>query len=291
MFKGCLEEMGFTLNLYDPCVANKDINGQQCKICWYVDNTKISHADSKVVDTVIKNIKAKVGKMTVARGNIHTFVGVDIEFIGDGSVSLLMNDYTDKCIKMYQHEIKSKATTPVKGDLFEEDSNELVKLLDEIKDNKCHHTTAKLSYLSKCARLDIDLAVSFLCTRVLSPTAGDEEKLKKVLAYLQGTRKMNRFIGMNGLSYLQTWIDASYAVHRDMRGHTGGVISLGRGAVIHNCSKQKINTKSSTKSEVVGASDFLLYTILALYFLKAQGCKLNRNIFYQDDTGAIVKKW
>ena len=50
---------------------------------------------------------------------------------------------------------------------------------------------------------------------------------------------------------------------------------------------KKINTKSSTESEVVGASDFLLYTIWASYFLSAQGYKLHRNIFYQDNTSAI----
>ena len=98
---------------------------------------------------------------------------------------------------------------------------------------------------------------------------------------------MTRIMGMDGLRYLQTWVDASYAVHRDMLGHTGGVISLGRGTAIHGCSKQKINTKSSTESEVVGASDFLPYTIWASYFLSAQGYKLHRNIFYQDNTSAI----
>ena len=74
---------------------------------------------------------------------------------------------------------------------------------------------------------------------------------------------------------------------KEMRGHTGGVISLGKGAVLHNCTKQKINTKSSTESEVAGVSDFLPYTIWASHFLKAQGYKLIRNIFYQDNTSAI----
>ena len=92
---------------------------------------------------------------------------------------------------------------------------------------------------------------------------------------------------MHGMNYIQTLIDASYAIHRDMRGHTGGVISIGKGTVIHNCSKQKLNTKNSTKSEVVGVSDFLPYTIWASYLLKAQGYKLKRNILFQDNTSAI----
>ena len=62
---------------------------------------------------------------------------------------------------------------------------------------------------------------------------------------------------------------------------------MGRGVVIHNCSKQRLNTKSSTESELVGVSDYLPYTIWASYFLKEQGYKVQRNIFYQDNMSTI----
>ena len=130
-------------------------------------------------------------------------------------------------------------------------------------------------YASKRVRIDIDLAISFLCTRVASPTVGDRDKLIRVMSYLKGTWKMKRIMGMNRPDYIQTWIDTSYAIHRDMRGYTGGVISMGKDTMIHNCTKHKLNTKSSTESEVVGVSDFLPYIIWASYFLKAQGYTLN----------------
>ena len=47
-----LEAMGFKINPYDPCVANAEIEGSQCTICWYVDDTKISHVNSEVVSKV-----------------------------------------------------------------------------------------------------------------------------------------------------------------------------------------------------------------------------------------------
>ena len=56
-FKSCLENMGFKINPYDPCVANKCINEKQCTVCWYVDDTKISHEDKGVVDHVIQSKK------------------------------------------------------------------------------------------------------------------------------------------------------------------------------------------------------------------------------------------
>lgn len=111
--------------------------------------------------------------------------------------------------------------------------------------------------------------------------------MNRVLLYLNRTKAIKRVIGANGLDYLQTWIDASYAMYRDMRECTGGVINMGQEAVVHNCSKQKLNTKSSTESEIVGVSDFLPHTLWASYFLGAQGNKLYRSIFYQDNTSAI----
>ena len=45
MFTEILEKMGFELNPYDKCVANKMVNGKQCTIVWYVDDVKVSHME------------------------------------------------------------------------------------------------------------------------------------------------------------------------------------------------------------------------------------------------------
>ena len=87
--------------------------------------------------------------------------------------------------------------------------------------------------------------------------------------------------------YLKTWVDAAYGVHSDMRGHTGGLMSVGTGIIHHKTSKQRINTKSSTETEVVGASDYLSYTIWTKKFLEDQGYKLKRTEYYQDNQSAI----
>ena len=44
-----LEDMGFDVNPYDPCVANKIGNGSQCAAVWHVDDLKVSHKDEAVV--------------------------------------------------------------------------------------------------------------------------------------------------------------------------------------------------------------------------------------------------
>jgi ribosomal protein S18 len=86
---------------------------------------------------------------------------------------------------------------------------------------------------------------------------------------------------------ITTYVDASYAVHQDIKSHTGGAISLGTGAVMRKSSKQKLNTKSSMEAELVGASDYLPNTIWLKYFLEEQGYRIQENTFMQDNQSAM----
>jgi hypothetical protein len=52
-----LREMGFVINPYDPCVANKMINGTQMTIRWHVDDLMISHLSQDEIMKVVQGIK------------------------------------------------------------------------------------------------------------------------------------------------------------------------------------------------------------------------------------------
>ena len=56
---------------------------------------------------------------------------------------------------------------------------------------------------------------------------------------------------------IRWWVDASFAVHPDMKSHSGTMMSMGQGAVILESKKQKLNTKSLTESELVGVDDYM----------------------------------
>ena len=58
-FVKSLTKHGFKLNPYDGCVTNKIVKGKQITICFHVDDFKISHEYSKVVDEMIKWLQAK----------------------------------------------------------------------------------------------------------------------------------------------------------------------------------------------------------------------------------------
>ena len=72
-----------------------------------------------------------------------------------------------------------------------------------------------------------------------------------------------------------------------MRSQTGGIISLGWGAVHARSRKQKINTKSSTESELVGLSEYVPYNIWLVNFMKAQGYDIRSNVIHQDNMSTI----
>ena len=145
----------------------------------------------------------------------------------------------------------------------------------------------KLLYICKRSRPDIEPAISFLCTRVANPNVEDDVKLTRVLRYLQDTIEDRRVIGINDIDTLETWVDAAYAVHPDMRSHTGGTMSLGTGVIHTKSFKQKLNTKSSTEAELVGVSEYLPYHIWLVNFLQRQGYNIKNKIVYQDNQSAI----
>ena len=81
-------------------------------------------------------------------------------------------------------------------------------------------------------RPDLETSVSFLTMRVTKINVEDWKKIKRGLTYVKNTIKDKRIIIEKTLSDLYTWIDASYDVHNNMRGHTKGEISMGYG-IIH----------------------------------------------------------
>jgi hypothetical protein len=285
LFTGTLVEMGFELNPYDACVANKVVDGKQCTIVWYVDDNKISHVDSKVNTEVIQRIEERFGKMTVTRGKKHVFLGMEIEYLENGTASIDMSEYLREGIQEFPEVINSSAATPARRDMYEID--EKSKLLDPKRSAIFHSIVAKNLYVSHRGRLDVQLPIAFLCTRVSCSTEQDWKKLRRVLEYLNGTLDDKRYIGADSLLQMKTWVDASYAVHADMKSHTGGVVSFGTGALMGKSSKQKLNTKSSTEAELVGASDYLPHAIWARKFMEKQGYPITHNIFYQDNESAI----
>ena len=285
LFSSTLVKMGFDINPYDKCVANKMINGKQCTIAWYVDDVKVSHLHEPVVDEVIQAIEKHFGKMEVNKSKTFDYLGMNIVFTEDKKISIEMKEQIRDAISSFGEDIRGEVSSPTPKHLFHVDPD--CQRLTESQAEIFHSVTAKLLYLEKRARPDIETAVAFLTTRVADPTTDDWKKLRRVLLYLQNTIDDIRIIGCDDLDHVFMWVDAAFAVHPNMRSQTGGAMSMGWGIVHGKSSKQKLNTKSSTESELVGVSEYLPYNIWLLNFMKHQGYRVKHNTLFQDNESAI----
>jgi hypothetical protein len=279
-----LSDFGFIKNEYDPCVFNKTMYDKQCTIVIHVDDLKISCADSRGVDDVIKELKRKYGNINVHREEVIDYLGMDFDYSKKGVVTISMTAMVEQIID--EMEVTTSARTPASNDLFLVD--EKSPALDKERKEKFHSIVAKLLYIAKRARPDILTAVSFLTTRCTCSTEQDWNKLLRVAKYLYATKELSLRLSASGNLVIHSYIDASFACHKDGKSHTGEMITLGGGAVFSRSSKQKLVTKSSTEAELVGLSDGLSHVLWTKNFLQSQGYANGPAIIHQDNKSTIT---
>ena len=73
----------------------------------------------------------------------------------------------------------------------------------------------------------------------------------------------------NNLGIIHWFVDASYAIHNDCKGHTGSMLTMEAGAVISFSRKQKLNAKSSTGAELIRVNDALSQILWTRYFMES----------------------
>jgi hypothetical protein len=108
-FVKSLTDIDFIINPYDPCVANKIIEGEQMTICFHVGDCKLSHRKKTVMDRMIGYLWQEYeiifedgsGAMTVSRGKIHKYLDMLLDYSVPGQVKITMLDYVDKILAAF----------------------------------------------------------------------------------------------------------------------------------------------------------------------------------------------
>ena len=142
LFLNKLTDLGFKVNPYDRCVANKIIDGQQCTIVWYVDDVKVSYTNKSVVSDVIKYMQEEFGNITVSRGNSHTYLGMDIEFLKNNSIYISMKRHMKELLNMLSGGVHGTTTSLAKKDMFNVDTKS--RALDQKSVDLFHSVIAKI---------------------------------------------------------------------------------------------------------------------------------------------------
>jgi hypothetical protein len=135
---------------------------------------------------------------------------------------------------------------------------------------------------------DIQTPIAFLTIRVQSPDTDDWKKLGRVMKRLNSLRELVLALKADDTQILKLWIDGSFATHHDMRSHTGGMLSMGKGVTCGTSIKQKLNARSSTETELVGTNDVLPQVLWTRCFLDAQGYNAKEYVIHQDNLNAML---
>ena len=168
-------------------------------------------------------------------GKRHNYLGMWLDYSIPGKVRISMEEYLRGVLDDFPKEITETPETPAASNLFNvRDENEQ-ELLDKTRAQAFHHEVAQLLFTGIRCRKDTQTVIAFLTTRVRNLDEDDWKKLRRLIGYLKITIKLPLILRADGVNVLKWWVNASYAAHGDMRGHTGGTLSMGkdgRGSII-----------------------------------------------------------
>jgi hypothetical protein len=207
-----------------------------------------------------------------------------LDFNSPGKVKINMTVYVKSMIKDFPEEVQ-KSNYPWNDNLYKINDKD-IKL--DTKTKETFHTfVAKGLFLCKRGRPDIQPSIAFLSTRVRSPGQQDWFKLTKLMEFLKSTEDDVLTLSCDGSQNIIWYVDAAFGVHHDMKNHTRATMTLGDGAIQSYSTKQKINTRSSTESELVSIDDVISKIIWTKLFLQAQGFHVKENIINRDNQSSM----
>jgi len=163
--------------------------------------------------------------ITISKGKVHDYLGMTIDYAKDGKVMFKMDNFVERLLDEAPADMQSNtAATPAAGHIFQ--VNKEGKKLDSKTVDLFHHLVAKLLYLRKRVRPDLHMAVAFLTTRVTSPDKDVYKKLGRCIAYLWATKELFLTLEADSDGRIRWWVDASFAVHPDMKSRTGAALTM-----------------------------------------------------------------
>ena len=150
-----------------------------------------------------------------------------------------------------------RSTILADNNMFQVRPEDYQTLINKERETELHHTVARLIYFMSRAKKDIKTSIDFLCTWVRSPDKDEWKNIVRVIRYTRGTVHLPLIPRADVLSVIKWWVDASFASHPYCKGHTGSMMFMGSVLIMEISWKKKINGRSSTEAEIVGADDAL----------------------------------
>jgi hypothetical protein len=127
--------------------------------------------DPQVVTNILDEMEKLYLGLVISRGKKHTLLGMKIEFLKGGKLSIDTSEYIKEAIKDFKEDVSKTVNSAAAHSLFSVDVRSAP--LCCTKGDSYHSVVAKLLWVMKRGRPDIKTAIAFLCTRVKAPTEQD----------------------------------------------------------------------------------------------------------------------
>ena len=264
------------------CIFKLELeDGRVLYVAAYVDDILIATNDPELRTELIQYLKKDFPDIEANTGNKHSFLGMAIEF-----------DYVRKIIKydniQYLRELCAKYNIN-EGSKYPYDKNLLKPSTNTNLVDPTEYKSLIMSifYVSRHSRPETLFAISYLAQFSNNPDQSHWDKALIILKYLFRTIDYKLIHRCDDESYLNAYVDASYAIHHDARSHAGSVMFDGRNLVDASSNKLQHMNKASTDAEV-SAVHHKMNTIESLreLYYEITGVE-SPVVIYQDNKSAI----
>ena len=281
-----LKQLGYEQNPDEPCVLNRSVGGKQSTLIVHVDDIKAMSLIPGEIVRVHNALKQKFGEVSLKEGPKHIYLGMTFDYSFPGKVVVTMLGFERDLISECDSN-EAKANTPAQNDVFDKGDS---KSLGAGRAKVYHSYVMKVAYLAKRVKPELSVGISYMMSQVTAPNEADWAKLDRSIRYVRdniGQGIVLQAAGKGKEVQIDGYIDAAFGCHVDGKSHTGVCISLGGGPVFVRSTKQKIVTKSSTESELVGLSDEAGAVMSVASFVELQGY-VPKTCINQDNMGTIA---
>ena len=282
-----LKQCGYSVHPSDQGIFQKNIGKDVITVCLWVDDFLGWSSCRGLVQELENAVRAKYGDARFDDSDVLNYIGMTISQPMHGVIIIKQVEYTKKIVKLAG--VKNTSDSPNHPSLMNSKLS-----VDDADGGDCIDRGTYLSllmsamYLAKRARPDILTPVCILSSRAQEPTTNDMKCLMRVFGYLKGTTDLGLVVKPDSL-LLHYWVDASYNLHSDSRGHTGIVATIGKynAANYVRSQKQKIHTRSSTEAELVAADEAVLHLMWIILIFDALGYPQTPVTVFQDNKSTM----
>jgi hypothetical protein len=230
----------------------------------------------------------KIGTVKAVCGKVHKYLGMTLDYSKNKVLHVHMKSYIELMLKEFPCELGNKNEKyPWNQNLFKTLDTHNEKLLGNKKTEIFHTCVTKGLFLAKQGRPDIMPGIAYLSTKVRNPSRNNGDKLTNLLRFLKNTKNDTLWLSMEDNCIVKWYLETSFAVHKDMKSHTGSVLTLGEGVLQAISTIQRTNTRSSTEAELISFDDIVSKVLWTRLFLKEQGYTVSENVIYRDNQAAM----